>query len=319
MNRYLVLLVAVVLGAACTDGATAIDRTPSTIENADGAATPAGNIPSDQAASDAPPSNDPGRGDAVTTTTVAMASTQLPDPIEPCQSGPIPASAGFDPFYGQGCDLDGFWVVAAEEVDSEAVTRAGEFVSTIFASDPALAASLRATDIRLGVIGENQRTTEMPEYRDLNEVFPGTDWDSRARGLGATFERPLVSAGEENVLCLDGDRYRGEDILLHEFAHVLHEFGYATIDPTFQPRLDAAFANALDLGIWDDTYAAENAAEYWAEAVQSYFGRNLSFEVPDGVHGPIDTGAALADADPTVHALIDEKLGSIVLPAGCNG
>ena len=173
-----------------------------------------------------------------------------------CVPGPVPANAGLDPFYSQGCQVNGFWVVANEVVDPEAITRSAETVAAIFATDNRLAPTLTEFDIRLGIIGRDQRTTEMPEYRDLNEVFPETDWDSRARGLGATFERPLVSAGEENVLCLADDRYLGEDILLHEFAHVLHEFGYRTLDSDFDADLVAAYDQAIANGTWDNTYAA---------------------------------------------------------------
>ncbi|MDH3295208.1 MAG: hypothetical protein OER95_12890, partial [Acidimicrobiia bacterium] len=167
------------------------------------------------------------------------------------------------------------------------------------------------------VIGSTQRTTEMPEYRDLDEVFPGVDWDNRARGLAATVERPLVSAGEENILCLPGDRYHGEDILLHEFAHVLEQFAYPALDPDFDRRLDDAYAQAFADGVWDGTYAAENRSEYWAEGVQSYFGRNLVDAFPDGVHGPIGSADALAAADPDLFALIDERLAGVGLPPRC--
>ena len=44
-------------------------------------------------------------------------------------------------------------------------------------------------------------TSDMPEYRNIYTQFPGTDWDARARGLGATPFIPLSSVGEGNVVC----------------------------------------------------------------------------------------------------------------------
>ena len=256
---------------------------------------------------------------SIITTTEALPSS--PPPAEPasstCTVGPVPVSAGLDPFYAQGCDLDGFWVIAADVVDPEAIETAAAVVTAFFQHDPAFAAALRSTDVRLGVIGANQRTTEMPEWRDLYEVFPDVDWDKRARGLGATDERPLVAVGEENVRCLAGDRYVGEDILLHEFAHVIDAYGYARTDDLFTAQLGEAFVTATNEGTWADTYAASNIAEYWAEAVQSYFGRNLGHEVPDAIHGPIDTRAELAEADPAITALIDRTIGGVELPDYC--
>lgn len=234
-----------------------------------------------------------------------------------CDIGPVPASAGLDPFYTLGCQIDGFWVVANDVVAPEAVARAAETVGRIFATDERLAPTIAANGIRLGVIGRNQRTTEMPEYRDLNEAFPETDWDARARGLGATLERPLVSAGEENILCLPDDRYLGEDILLHEFSHVLHQFGYSALDPDFDADLLDAYQRAIDDGTWDGTYAATDQNEYWAEGVQSYLGRNLTAEPADGIHGPIDTRAELEAADPALYELIDRRLGTVELARQC--
>ncbi len=234
-----------------------------------------------------------------------------------CAVGPVPAAAGLDAFYTQGCRIDGFWVVANEVVEPEAIVRAADTVTRLFATDDRLASSLTADGIRLGIIGRTQRTTEMPEYRDLDEVFPDTDWDTRARGLGATLERPLVSAGEENVLCLPEDRYFGEDILLHEFSHVLHQFGYRTFESDFDIELGDAYRTAMDNGTWDGTYATTNPDEYWAEGVQSYLGRNLTAEPADGIHGPIDTRAELQAADPALFALIDDRLAGLDLPPHC--
>ncbi len=244
-------------------------------------------------------------------------ATGAPTSAPACQVGPVPASAGLDPFYTQGCRVANFWVISASVVEPGALEAAAALVEAVFVNDPVLGRAVVDSGVRLGIIGADQRTTEMPEYRDLYEVFPDTDWDNRARGLGATAARPLVSAGEENVLCLDADRYRGEDILLHEFAHVLHLQGYAVVDPTFDPALRAAYDQAVASGTWADTYALTNVEEYWAEGVQSYFGRNLGADPADGVHGPLDTRDELAAADPVLHALIDDRLGGVTLPAWC--
>ncbi len=90
-----------------------------------------------------------------------------------CEIGPVPTSAGLDAFYTQGCQIDGFWVVANEVVDPKAVIRAADTVTRLFATDDRLASALAADGIRLGIIGRNQRMTEMPEYRDLFALIDG--------------------------------------------------------------------------------------------------------------------------------------------------
>ena len=59
----------------------------------------------------------------------------------------------------------------------------------------------------------------------------------RARGLGGR----ITSCGEENLLNLPGDRYRRENILIHEFAHAIHEMGLNHIDERFDGRLRKCF------------------------------------------------------------------------------
>jgi hypothetical protein len=128
---------------------------------------------------------------------------------------------------------------------------------------------------------------------------PKEYWDKRARGLGGR----ITSCGEENLLNLRGDRYSRENILIHEFAHCIHEQGLRGVDPKFDSRLRATFARAMDKGLWKKTYAATNHKEYWAEAVQVYFDCNAP---PGGVHNDITTREKLAKYDPDLFQLIDE-------------
>lgn len=54
---------------------------------------------------------------------------------------------------------------------------------------------------RFALMGVNEVTTHIPEHTSL-----GAWWNDRARGLGATTDRPVSTAGEENALCLSNDR-----------------------------------------------------------------------------------------------------------------
>ncbi len=330
-GRPLVALASIsILAAACgggvetgatSSGAGQIGATSSTSTStsSSGGASRATGATSSVGASRATGATSSTAGPSTGSSTGQSTGQTEPGPAErPCVMQRVPEAAGLDPFYTKGCRVDGFWVVANEVVAHAAVLLAGDTVAAIFATDPDLADAIASFGIRLGVIGADQRLTEMPEYRDLYEVFPDTDWDNRARGLGATAERPLVSVGEENLLCLPSDRYLGEDILLHEFAHVIDEQGFSVIDPLFVTALSEAYGRAVDDGTWADTYAAENPYEYWAEGVQSFFGRNLTADPADGIHGPIDTESELAAADPALHALIDGRLGGLDLPPSCS-
>jgi hypothetical protein len=117
----------------------------------------------------------------------------------------------------------------------------------------------------------------------------------------------VVSCGEENLLCLLGDHYSTENILIHEFAHAMHEMGVDKIDKTFDRRLKAAFDEGMAAGLWMGTYAATNHKEYWAEGVQSWFDTNRP--KPDAQHNHVDTREELKEYDAKLAGLIEEIYG----------
>jgi len=155
--------------------------------------------------------------------------------------------------------------------------------------------------VRFAVMAYDELTTNVPEHSDLS---PAKYWDRRARGLGATVRRPAVSCGEENLLQFPGDPYSTENILIHEFAHAMHEMGFNTVEPDFHQTLSSLYKRAMDEGLWEGKYAARNPMEYWAECVQSFFGTNRE---NDHDHNHVDTRKELAEYDPRIHGLIERS------------
>lgn len=223
--------------------------------------------------------------------------------------GAPPASLKLPAFYEKYLDAHGFPIVSSSKVSDEGLRRAHWVVTNMLANNKGVLGRLGKRNIRMAIMAPTEVTTDIPEHADLNEAFPGTDWNERTRGVGATQQRPASSAGEENVLCLEGDRYRGESILVHEFAHTVMTEGIMPFDPGFRPRVDAAFKAAREAGLWDETYAATNVLEYWAEGVQSWFDSNATAQPANGVHNHVDTRAELLEYDPTLAALVKEVFG----------
>jgi hypothetical protein len=158
----------------------------------------------------------------------------------------------------------------------------------------------------VAIIGINEVTTNIPEYRNLNTMFPNQNWD-RLRGVGATLMIPVSSVGEENLLCLQNDMFAGEQLLVQTFATGVL-LGVQDADGTFESRLNAAFQAATSTGLWRDTYAAANEIEYYAEGVQSWFDANRYVAQPDGTNGPISTRGELKAYDPSLAELIGETM-----------
>jgi len=214
------------------------------------------------------------------------------------------APYALDSFYQKYCDASGLPVLGStmvrEKALVEAVDRTLGMIGTL---DSTILDAMIANNTRIAIMAESEVTTDIPEHSDLYTAFPGTDWDNRARGLGATNPRPASSAGEENLLCLSTDVFFGEDIFVHEFAHTIHVMGLNNIDGSFEAELTRSYNSAIESGLWEDTYAATNIFEYWAEGVQSYY--DVNQDPFPGVHNEIDTRAELKTYDPQLHDLIE--------------
>jgi dipeptidyl aminopeptidase/acylaminoacyl peptidase len=197
-------------------------------------------------------------------------------------------------FYKKHLDVKGVSVAAAAEGADEALQRTYVLVTRMLAGRPDILKVMARHGTRLIIIGKDQVYTDMPEYRNsvnatyLNERVRGTG------GLGVT------SFGEENLLNLPLDRYDDESIAVHEFCHTI-DAALRKIDPRWRQRLGETYRQAMKEGLWKNTYAATNQAEYWAELCQSYFDCN---RVNNWNHGPIGTREQLKQYDSRGYELV---------------
>jgi cyclophilin family peptidyl-prolyl cis-trans isomerase len=218
--------------------------------------------------------------------------------------GPVPEALRrelhLDPFYQKQLAVAGFPVLGSARVSDDALREAGWILRHMLAGREDILQTLAGKRVHLTVMAWNEFTSDVPEHRHLE---PRLYWDRRARGLGGS----PVSCAEENLLCFPGDPYARENILIHEFAHAVHELGLRALDPTFQPRLQTAYDDALRRGLWKGTYAGSNPGEYWAEAVQDWFDNNRE---NDSLHNHVNTRAELQAYDPPLAKLCAEVFGT---------
>ncbi|MEO7719573.1 MAG: hypothetical protein ABIY70_25500 [Capsulimonas sp.] len=220
----------------------------------------------------------------------------------PNTASPPPAAVkralGLSLFYQKCLMDDGFAILGSQRVSDYALHEAKYLIDSMLGGRGDIRKALVKNKVRFVVQAPTEMTTAIPEYQDLT---PASFWDKRARGLGPTPERPAVSCGEENLLDYPGDPYRGENILIHEFAHAVAEMGLPRVDPGFPARLQSCYDRAMQAKLFHGFYAATNREEYWAEGVQSYFDCN-------GTAGPgkrvIATREDLKAYDPELEALI---------------
>ncbi|HEY3500045.1 MAG TPA: hypothetical protein VGK73_35390 [Polyangiaceae bacterium] len=206
-----------------------------------------------------------------------------------------------DPFYKKHADADGVSVLASDEPEDESLLLACRLLENMLGGRDDVRQELIRRGARFAIIGRNEGTAEIPEYGYRDRPQADIDYiNQRARGLGGI----VASCGEENILCLDDDRYYNESICVHEFSHTISMYGVYGAERTFEDELQDAFESARDGGILEGTYRGENLQEYWAEGVQDWYDTNASSNPPNGVHNSVNTRPELADFDPTLYALI---------------
>lgn len=229
---------------------------------------------------------------------LAVASAQV---TKPSQS--LRKEFDLDTHYRKVVLVEDFPIVASRKVPDAALEEAAHNVRAMLHDRSDILAALAKNKVRLGIMAVSERTCDLPEHSDLK---PSAYWNVRARGLGASPSRPCVSCGEENLLHNPGDPYPTESIMIHEFAHAIHQMGLDIVDPTFDGRLEATYRAAMEKGLWKGLYAAENRHEYWAEAVQSWFDTNRE---NDALHNHVNTREELIAYDPAVADLCREVFG----------
>jgi hypothetical protein len=197
-------------------------------------------------------------------------------------------------FYKKYINIDGVPLAASAAVSDEALWRDYNIVTHMLAGRPDILRTMAKDGTRFIIIGKDQQYTDMPEYRhDRHKAY----LNERVRGTGG-FQ--VTSFGEENLLSLPTDRYDSESIAVHEFCHTI-DAALRRMDSTWHQRLLQTYHDAMKKGLWKNTYAASNEAEYWAEACQANFdcGRANNWN-----HGPIARREQLKIYDPEVYELI---------------
>ncbi len=218
-----------------------------------------------------------------------------------------PSVLNLDPFYKKYLDASGIPVIGSQKVPDEAFYAVQKMLNKMMSWRSDVLDKMIENKIRVGIMAKSEVTTDLPECRDWNKIFPGTDWNKRGRGYGATLDIPLNSCSEENILCYGKgiDWYPTEDIFIHEMAHGIHGLGIRFVDTTIDQELQQALDDAIAKGLYKNTYAATNIDEYFAEGVQDWFNVNAESIPANGIHNEINTREELETYDPVLYKIIE--------------
>lgn len=244
--------------------------------------------------------------------TAIVCAARAADVPENQQPSTRPTVKTIDPpergFYSKLLDYDGIPIKAHKVVSDEAMFEAQNRLSMMLDKLPTVRAKLRAAGAELHIIGKDQVTSDLPENQHLKgKPYDGNlTVDQRTRGLGGL----LTSCGEENLLRLEKDRYRGRDICVHEFSHCIYGHG---LPRTIRQKVREQRERSMAKGLWVGSYAASNDHEFFAELAMWYFGTHGDMRMQG--KKPADGREGLKAYDTEAFALMDDIYnGRIAVP-----
>src|SRR6478735_9172548 len=172
-------------------------------------------------------------------------------------------------FFSKQLSYHGIPIKAHQVVSDQALYVAYDRLDTLLQHLPVITTNLVLAKVALHIIGTNQVTTDLPEWRHdkgkpLAE-YNGLTRDQRTRGMGGR----LVSCGEENLLKLEKDKYHGRDICVHEFTHAIRN---QAMSQEVRTKFDQQYERSIKKGLWVKGYAASNPDEFFSELSMWYFG-----------------------------------------------
>jgi len=222
-------------------------------------------------------------------------------------------------FYARHYDCNGIPVRSANVVNAAALPAACVHIREMLSRIPNVKANLIARGAELHIMGEDQKVSDLPEFRNERgeRVFTRRDgpanWpekvdiDARAGATGGLY----ANCPERNLLHLPQDGYGvHQEVCVHEFAHDIMNAGF---DSGMQSQISRTYEASMKKGLWKGAYAATNANEWWAEISEWYFGAQGSVDrmtPPVPAPGP----EALKSYDPDAFTLADRFYGGSKQP-----
>lgn len=211
-------------------------------------------------------------------------------------------------FFSKRIEYEGILIKAHRDVDDKALVEAKARLTMMLDKLPSIRKRLQEAGAELHIISKDQVTSDLPEHQRLKgKPFDGKlTVDERTRGLGGL----LASCGEENLLRLDNDRYKGRDICVHEFAHCIRNHGMTR---ETRKKFDEQLKKSLAKELWASSYAASNPDEFFAELSMWYFGTHGDLHMTGPK--PANGREGLKAYDPDAFALFDEFYSGKMEPA----
>ncbi len=201
---------------------------------------------------------------------------------------------------------DGIRIKGSKVIQPYTLDVAASIVDMMLEKRPDIAAKLVERGAEIAVFGLKYDAYDVPEHRMGYRLATRP-----VEGFGGEADNPMGSISEANLIRLQSGRYATryphEMILVHEFGHTVHLVGINFLDDqSTADQVRAAYAHAVEAGLWPSSYAISNYEEYFATLSTVWF--NVMEEGIDGrwdgIRGPVNTRDELLEYDPMGYELM---------------
>ncbi len=187
-----------------------------------------------------------------------------------------------------------------------------------------IAETMKKWGCSLAVYSSRENVYMIPEHRygfrtsmyDL-EGYGGNKWN----GCVSSIAEVNITRTRNSSEPYANTMYPNENVLIHEFGHCIKSIGLEeNDDQTLINEYFAAYENAVDTGLWPNTYAISNSDEFFATMCAIWF--NNMDDVSswtDGTRSPLNTREEMKEYDPQTYAFFEKILpADTPLPAPWN-
>ena len=182
-------------------------------------------------------------------------------------------------------DIMGVAITAPIGVRLSALADVQQIVQTEVGKNEYAQKHFRDAKVSIVIVPAEVAMTSLPEFSHLQgkQTFDGRDW-STVRGMGGTATpsgKFSMAVAEESIVPVPNtiSRYPATySVAMHELAHVLEAKGMTKEQ---QAKVKALYAahQQRDPGdlkdTWTDKYGSANEQEYFAQATNAFFDRNV--------------------------------------------
>jgi len=203
-------------------------------------------------------------------------------------------------YYQKYASANEVIVATGPSVADEAVVRYCRLLTEMFSNEKVRQAIV-ADKMWFTMIDEKEQLSSLPQ---INRDY-GTSLNARARGLGGL--TPTICA-EDSIMCLPGDKWKGDCICPHETGHTLYSSGIAKV-PELSSRLTSITSATRSSGRISNSYVWQDGDEsgMMAWGVQVWY--DCAINGTKGAYHPdINTRAELQKELPDFYQFLSELL-----------